>query len=380
VSDLAILGPAMVEPDVLAARVAASLGVDRVEVVDACAEVAEYDLEALTTAGRYWVRGRARHAGGESPFAFFVKVVQSWERSPIFAMVPEDMRAAALAAVPWRREPAVYGSDLRDRLPAGLTMPRAYAVQELDGLSAAIWLEAVDVEAGIWDIDRFARAAHLLGRLAASPRVAPLGALGEVPDVPRMYYYGRFTGQVLPALRDDACWAHPVVAAGFDDRLRDDMRAAAEGIEGRLPELDSVPVLTLHGDACPRNLLVRRGSDDGFVLIDYGFWGRGPVGFDLTQLLIGEVQLGERPAAELPALEVACLSAYVDGLRAEGADIELAVVRRAHALMMLLFAGLSSVPFELMEGEPSAEKVRICRERAAAARFMLDLAAETAPA
>ena len=48
--------------------------------------------------------------------------------------------------------------------------------------------------------------------------------------------------------------------------------------------------------------------------------------------------------------------------------------------MMLLFAGLSSVPFELMEGEPSAEKVRISRERAAAARFMLDLAAETAPA
>ena len=136
--------------------------------------------------------------------------------------------------------------------------------------------------------------------------------------MPRMYYYGRFTGQVLPALRDDACWQHPVVAAGFDDRLRDDMRAAAEASAGRLPELDAVPVLTLHGDACPRNLLVRRGSDDGFVLIDYGFWGRGPVGFDLTQLLIGEVQLGERPAAELPALEDACLSAYMDGLRRGG--------------------------------------------------------------
>ena len=104
--DLAILGPAMVETDVLAGMVAESLGVDRVEVVIACAEVAEYDLEALTTAGRYWVRGRARHARGESPFAFFVKVVQSWERSPIFAFVPEDMRAAALTAVPWRREPA----------------------------------------------------------------------------------------------------------------------------------------------------------------------------------------------------------------------------------------------------------------------------------
>ena len=138
-SGLAILGPAIVEPDVLAGMVAANLGVDRVDVLDVCAEVAEYDLEALTTAGRYWVRGRARHVGGESPFAFFVKVVQSWERSPIFALVPEDMRVAALAAVPWRREPAVYGSDLGDRLPSGLTMPRAYLVQELDELSAAIW-------------------------------------------------------------------------------------------------------------------------------------------------------------------------------------------------------------------------------------------------
>ena len=112
-SDLEILGPAVVEPDVLAGMVAASLGVARVEVVDACAEVAEYDLEALTTAGRFWVRGRARHIGGDSPFAFFVKVVQSWERSPMFAFVPEDMRAAALAAVPWRREPAVYSSLFR---------------------------------------------------------------------------------------------------------------------------------------------------------------------------------------------------------------------------------------------------------------------------
>ena len=77
---------------------------------------------------------------------------------------------------------------------------------------------------------------------------------------------------------------------------------------GRLAELDDVPVLTLHGDACTRNLLVRRGSmNEGFVLIDFGFWGRGPVGYDLTQLLVGEVQLGERPADELPALEAACL-------------------------------------------------------------------------
>jgi hypothetical protein len=158
------------------------------------------------------------------------------------------------------------------------------------------------------------------------------------------------------------------------------MRAAAEGIEGRLSELDSVPVLTLHGDACPRNLLVRRGTDDGFVLIDYGFWGRGPVGFDLTQLLIGEVQLGERPASRAAGARGRLLVGVRGGAaggggrhrargRAARARPDDAAVRRAVVRAVRADGG-----------EPSAEKVRICRERAAAARFMLDLAAETAPA
>ncbi len=373
------LGAADVTDDRLAAMVAVQLHVPQVELLTSGAEVAPYDLEALTTSGRYWVRGTARHDGGVAPFAFFVKVVQSWSRSPIFAYVPAEMREAALASMPWEREPRIYASDLGDRLPAGLSMPQAYAVEPLDELSAAVWLEAVDVDPVRWDVERFTRAAHLLGRLAASDRVAPLGALGEVPDVARSYYFGRFREQVLPLLRDDEVWRHPVVAGAFDDRLRDDMRAAGEGILDRLAELDDVPVLTLHGDACTRNLLVRRGSDGGFVLIDFGFWGRGPVGFDLTQLLIGEVQLGERPASELPTLESACLPAYVDGLRAEGVDVDLDLVRRAHALMMLLFTGLSALPVELLDGPPSEEKLRIARERAGAARFMLDLADATAP-
>lgn len=374
----AVLGIADVDDGRLAAMVADQLGVPSAEIVSVEAEVAAYDLEALTTAGRYRVRGTARHDATESPFAFYVKVVQSWSRSPVFAMVPEEYREEALAAIPWQREPQVYASDLGDRLPPGLSMPRVYAVDQLDELSAAVWLEVVDADPVRWGVDRFASAARLLGRLAASERVSPLGAIGEVPDVPRTYYFGRFQGQVLPALHDDELWQHPLVAAAFDQRLRDDMRTAADGMLARISELDAVPVLTLHGDACTRNLLIRRGAGDGFVLIDFGFWGRGPVGFDLTQLLIGEVQMGERAASELPALEAACLPAYVEGLAVEGVAVDLEVVRRAHALLMLLFTGLSAIPFELLDGQPTDEKVRVARERAAAARFMLDLADATA--
>ena len=41
---------------------------------------------------------------------------------------------------------------------------------------------------------------------------------------------------------------------------------------------------------CTNNLLVQRDSED-LVLIDYGFWSTQPLGFDLSQLLLGDVIL-----------------------------------------------------------------------------------------
>lgn len=377
-----VLGAVSVDDDVLADLVAAQLGVHVVCLESVTAEVAPYDLHALTTAGRYWVHGTATTPDGrELPYRFFVKVVQSWERSPVFQMVPEEMRAEALAMIPWEREPAVYRSALGDLLPDGLAMPAARRVAEVDDLSAAVWLDAVDVQPVQWDVRRFVRAAHLLGRLAASPRVAPVAAIGETPQLHRRYAAGRLAGQVLPALHDDELWRHPLMAAGFDTGVRDRLRDAAARLPGFLDELDSAPLGTSHGDACPRNLLVRRGClDDGsFVLIDFGFWGRAPLGFDLSQLLLGEVQTGERAASDLPGLEAAVVPAYVAGLAAEGSEVDPAVVQRSHVLLALLFNGLSATPFELLAGPPDDEAVRVTRERCAMARFLLDLEATTTP-
>ena len=374
----AVLGAADVENDELAVMVARSLGVDSVELVHSTAEVAPYDLEALTTAGRYWVRGSARHTHGTSPFVFYVKVVQSWERSPFFAFVPVDVREIALAMLPWRREPDVYRSDLASRLPTGLSMPTAYAVVDVDPMSAAIWLQAIDVSDAEWDVARYADAAYLLGRLAADPAVAPIGSIGDVGSVPRQYAAGRLAHQVLPALRDDQLWAHPLVSSTFDGGLRAGLESAADALTGHLDELDAVPLGTFHGDACTRNLLVPRDGDDRFVLIDFGFWGRGPLGFDLSQLLVGQVQTGERPASCLPALEEACVPAYLRGLRDEGVDVAEDLLRRAHALLVLEFAGLSAIPIEHLDGPPTPERLRVARERASMTRFILDLVATTA--
>ena len=373
-----LLGAADV-PDVrLAEMVADSLGVPHVELLTCSAEVAAYDIEALTTAGRYWVRGTACHDGVTTAFSFFVKVVQSWSRSPAFAMVPQSLREAAEASLPWRTEPALYRSDLGDRLPQGLSMPRAYAVLDVDDESAAMWLGAVEVDVARWGGRTFERAAYLLGRLAVSPSVAPLQAVGN-RDVVRRYADGRVAHQVLPALRSNELWAHPLVAGAFSAELRARLLEAAQSLTGLVDELDAAPVGTAHGDACPRNLLVARGAPDDFVLIDFGFWSRAPLGFDLTQLLLGELQLGQRPSSELAELEEVCLGAYVRGLRDEGCTVPVETVRRAHAILMLLFWGLSAVPLEVMFGRAGPGAPSVVRERARAADFVLDLVEGTSP-
>jgi Choline/ethanolamine kinase len=375
--DRTVLGPADVSDEHLAAMVAESLGVASLDLLTSHAEVAPYDLDALTTGGRFWVRGLASVESRELPYAFFVKVVQTWARSPQFQFVPEQFRAMALEMLPWQNEPQVYRSDLAERLPNGLTMPKAYAVFDIDPESAALWLEAVATVPATWSVDELAHAAHLLGRVAASQKVRELPRIGDVASK-RLHGYaeGRLAVQVLPALRSDGLWSHPLIAATFDDRLRKDLLLAADAVPDIVDELDTMPLGASHGDACTRNLLATETSTD-LVLIDYGFWGEAPLGFDLTQLMMGEVQMGERPATCLPALEAACVPAYVRGLRDEGCDAPLEVVRRAHVLLMLLFSGLSAVPFEHLGSPPTAELERIAGERAACARFILDELEET---
>ena len=370
--DRAILGLADVSDDALASMIEDDLGVSSVELASCHAEVAEYDLDALTTAGRYRVHGTARHAGGVSPYSFFVKVVQSWTRSPQFEQVPEAFREIAAASLPWRNEPAVYRSDLQDRLPEGFSMPRAYSVVDIDDLSAGLWLQFIDHDPGRWGVDTFVRAAYLLGRLAASPTVRPLRTLGST-DVVRGYDRGRLEHQVLPVLRSEELWAHPLVAAAFDPDLRHRVLDAAERLPRFLEELDEAPLGSAHGDACPRNLLAMSGNQETLVLIDFGLWCEAPLSFDLTQLMVGEIQTGERPASELAHLEAVCLPAYHRGLIDEGCNVTLDTLRRTHALLMLVFYGLSAVPLEVFFGLPAPGSAAVVRERARAASFVLDL-------
>src|SRR4051794_10540433 len=97
-----LLGAADVTDARLEAMVADLLHQDGVELVDSRVGPFDYDLPAITTGGRWWVSGHVTTGGSRVPFRFFVKQVQSWERSPLFAHVPDEYRAMAVGSVPWK--------------------------------------------------------------------------------------------------------------------------------------------------------------------------------------------------------------------------------------------------------------------------------------
>jgi hypothetical protein len=369
--DRSALGDADVSDDDLAEMVADLLGVPTAEVVSSHAEHVAYDIPAITTAGRYRVDGEAIVDGESRPYSFFVKHVHEWIRSPFWAEVPEEIHEFARASVPWRTEGAIYRSDLAEHLPAGLAVPRAVGVREIDESSYTVWLEVVPTVDVAWDLARDVAAAELLGRFAATPGVRALADIGGHDVGVHSYVAGRLAHQVLPILRDEGAWQHPLVAQTFEP-LRDRLLAAADQVPAYADELASLPLLVAHGDACPNNLLVRPDRP-GLTMIDFGYLAPMPVGFDLGQLLVGDVQIGKRGAEDVAERDAACVAAYRDGLAAAGLDLPLATVTRAHALLLLLFTGLSTLPIEMLGEQPTPHLHAIAATRADIARFSLDL-------
>ncbi|MBS42290.1 MAG: hypothetical protein CMH83_03750 [Nocardioides sp.] len=179
--------------------------------------------------------------------------------------------------------------------------------------------------------------------------------------------------EVLPILRSPI-WDHP--ALGAFAPLRAPLLAAAERLPALVEEYDALPRIAAHGDACPNNLLADPGDPDGFVLVDSGLWAALPAGFDLGQLLVGDVSVGARPAGDLAVLDARLLASYGESLAAEGLDVDPEALRRAHALELFVWRGLSALPFELLDGPPEVLAAAV-PERAAITAWSLELLAAT---
>lgn len=378
-----VLGADDVSDAELEAMVADLWDVPTVRLHDSTAEPVAYDVPSILTGARTWVRGRATAGADTGPdcegreFTLFVKRVHNWRHSPAFAGVPPEIGEWAAASLPWRAEPLVYGSDLRERLPEGLSMPRGLRVEERPDETAVIWMEAADAGPVPWGPDDSVRAARLLGRLSASRAVAALADIDPQPWHIDSFVAGRLAFTVLPGLHDEATWRHPAVAEHFGG-LRDGLLAAARHLDVLAQEFAASRHLAAHGDACPNNLL-RRAGQPGFTLIDFGFWRSQPVGFDLSQLLVGDIQIGRQDADDLPERAAACVASYAAGLADEGLEVPLEEVRRGHAVSLMLFNGLPSLPLERLDDPDTDALDHWSRQRAAIARYALDVLAGTEP-
>ena len=339
-------------------------------------EPVDYDIGSPTTAGLFRVRGYTADGGHTTAWSLFLKVIQSFRHWPLLHILPPDMRERALTETVWRYEADVYASDLASTLPAGLRLPRLHQVDDLGEDRLALWLEDVATVDTPWDLPRFRRAGRLLGRLAARltrDDCLPPSTVGEHGEGNRVWYTGRVLVAALPALREDVTWAHPLVAASADPRLRADLFELAERVPAMLDALDQLPQTFMHGDASPQNLLVPIDEPDGFVVIDWSMGGLVAVGYDLGQLLIGLAHAGQLDIQLLPAIHDAILGSYTAGLAEEGMPVDEELVRYGFDAALVVRSAFTALPLERLAEPPTDELAEQFAYRARLTRYLVDL-------
>ena len=166
-----------------------------------------YEAGSPATAALLRIRGRT--TDGED-WSLFLKVLQHPRHWSGLDRVPPQFRAEFSDSFPWRAELAAWNPEFLGALPEGLRVPRLYRLVELPADRVAVWMEDIAVSDQTWSVPRFARAAGLLGQLAANRCDAELLASCGVPAGfgVRKYVDGPVTGALF-ALRDRALWLHP---------------------------------------------------------------------------------------------------------------------------------------------------------------------------
>lgn len=367
---------------------AATPGEVRVEPVDY--PIGTPSTEALlrlfgtATTDRGGGAGKVLNSPGDVvDWSCFIKKFQSARHWPFLDMLPEGFQAAFIQNLPWQLEITVHRSGIADVLPDGMRLPEAYRIDVYDDDRATLWMENVVQEPGPWPLERFERAAYLLGRLSARRQphlVEPLLPRGDVttPGVGLRYYTGgRVQRAALPAIADPETWRHPLLAAAVcnlgDHRLRDDLLELGERLPAVLDALDALPQCYQHGDASPQNLLVPQGKPDEFVVIDWGFDCPQAVGFDLGQLLVGLAHAGELAPEVLPAVHKVIVKAFLKGLAEEGMQVTEEQVLYGYLGSLCARATFTALPLEQITTPGDTATLALFEDRVQLTRTLVDL-------
>lgn len=334
----------------------------------------DYDAGSPATGGLWCV--------GAGETTYFTKLLRHPRLWPHLSLLPEPARHDFLTLFPWRFELDMALSPIASLLPEGLRAARLEHHEVLDDDHVLTWWEWIEQRPETWSDADYARAAYALGRLAArraagteaatTTEIVPgLGACGSL----RYLFDNRVRTYDTGLLTDPGFWAHPVVASALrdvdDPRLPDDLAHGVHTAPEVFDRLIALPLTLAHGDASIQNLLIT--PDDDLVVIDWGFGGLLPVGFDLGQLLVGGAHAGLVDPEALPALHEVIVVAYLDGLAAEGHPATRDDVLLGHLGGLWVRSAFTALPYDALDGDPDDGAARM-RERLRLSRALLDLA------
>jgi hypothetical protein len=331
----------------------------------------DHRITAPATASLSRVRVDA-HDSEPVSLRMVVKVLQSaWQGLPP-QMPPEERRRIA-ASIPWRLEWEVYAGDTAARMPAGMRLPRLYAAVEHPQDRISLWLEDVEPVEEPWPAAVLARAATALGRLTVRR------ADQHLPSRPDTTFIAHLVANAMhrwaiPLLRGDDLWAHPAFAQPSVTALRGDLLDLADRVDGLLASLETVPLVSTHGDPTPMNLLRSRSAAEDFVLIDWGTAALGPAGWDVVPLVFGPAENGTAPADDLAARLAVAVPAFARGLTDEGMQLSESAIASAVRTCALLRYPLTSLPLsEVVRGDPvTPELLAHARRKAEFVQAVLD--------
>jgi hypothetical protein len=256
-------------------------------------------------------------------------------------------------------------------------MPELYAIDRSDEL-ISLWLEEVE-DTTPWDVDRYRRTAHHLGRLAGRwTEGRAVEQLGVRRRTMQGLFHGKISNADIPALADDALWETPAVQAATAEYgdLRGDLRRLAAVTPDLVEAYEELPHALAHGDATPDNLR-ETGSGD-IVAIDLSYVCPAPLGSDLSQLFVGRFESGAATADEFQSITTTVLPASLDGLAEDGADASPEAVEAGWAIALAVRSVFSAL---LLDHGPDLDQTghdELMARRALACRFGLDLALRVA--
>jgi hypothetical protein len=240
----------------------------------------------------------------------------------------------------WKREVLAVQAGLLSDLPkGGLKAPRFYGTVEQDG-GAWIWMEYVkDGQPPRWPLSRFPAAARSLGRMHG----AYLGGR-PLPDYP---WLSRDQGITWAGDVDPTNFLeHPRVQMLLSVENRARMQRIYANRERFFKAYRALPQVFGHCDLNRRNLFFRMNAEgvEEIVGIDWAWVGIAPIGWELLMLLANNALLFEMEPEELPGVEEAAISAYLDTLRSAGWQADSRLVRLGYCVSATLFP-LLGLPF-----------------------------------